>query len=384
MKLLGSRNLGRAQRGLTLIELVLATALFSFMMVAVFQLVESSLSMWRRGDARRSVLEQTTTVAEILARDLRTLEGGQSGDLVIEWASFDSDKDGKVDSIHPRIRLVRQVTAAERALIYELTAVRRAEALAARGIVVSEQELAKPELSEGHALAEVVWVFAPVGSKEADESAEVVVYRGERLVEDNSTTSYFEPDFLSRSGHVPTHVLEEVSSGLLWIDVLSAAQTTVVKEGWTRGEQLSNASPSWDAWQRQRPDVELHDWNKEHPGLPLVDDTPAFPRRVRFEFEFERERDRRFRARTAEAFGPGDASFKVDMPERVPRGKDTWIMIGQEWMLVRSVHGDTVSVSRGERGSAVVAHEADELVHFGIRMIREVPIPVHRENWNLR
>lgn len=383
MKLIRTHENANSRSGLTLIELVLASALFAFMMVAVFQLVESSLSMWRRGEARRSVLEQTTSVAEVLARDLRTLEGGQSGDLVIEWASFDADKDGKVDSVRPRLRLVRQVTASERALIYELTAVARSEALAAQGIQVEARDLEKPELNSGHALAEVVWVFAPVGSKDSDESAEVVVYRGERLIEDATTPSFFANDFLSNDGHVPTGVLEEVSSGLLWIDVLSAAQTSLVKDGWKRGENQADSSPSWDAWRRERPDAELHDWNKEHRGMPVVGDVPAFPRRVRFEFEFERERDRRFRARTGEVIGVSDSSFKVDLPERVPRGADTWILIDQEWMLVRSVHGDIVTVQRGERGSAAVAHAEDALIHYGIRMIREVPIPVHREDWNL-
>ena len=383
MKPLQGQLARNARRGLTLIELVLATALFAFMMIAVFQLIESSLSMWRRGESRRSVLEQTTSVAEILARDLRTLEGGQSGDLVIEWASFDANKDGVVDSVRPRLRLVRQVTATERALLFELTAQERAEYLSREGAAVLARDIEKPEINEGHALAEVVWSFSPLGSKDSDEAAEVLVYRGERLLEDKTTKSFFADDFLARSGHVPSAVLEEVSSGLLWVDVLCAAQTTVVKNGWKRGENLSDSATSWDAWRRGRPDVELHDWNKEHGGLPVSLDKPVFPRRVRFEFEFERERDRRFRARTTDELGTGDLSFDVDQPERVPRGADTWILIDQEWMKVTSVNGDSVTVKRGERGSAITPHKADTMVHYGIRMIREVPIAVHRENWNL-
>ncbi len=383
MKLSSSQAVRDAQRGMTLIELVLASALFAFMMVAVFQLIDGSLSMWRKGEARRSVLEQTTAVAEVIARDLRTLEGGQSGDMVIEWVSFDADKDGTVDSIRPRIRLVRQVTASERALIYEMTAEQRAEVMTSRGIEVEARDVEKPNIAEGHALAEVVWSFVPVGSKNSDEASEVIVYRGERLLEDKTTTSFFDDEFLTRSGQVPTRVLEEVSSGLLWVDVLCAAQTSIVKDGWKRGESLASSASSWDAWRRARPDIELHDWNKAHNGVPASLDKPVFPRRVRLEFEFERERDRRFRARTTEPIGVNDTSFKVDLPERIPRGDDTWILIDQEWMKVRSVHGSTVSVQRGERGSATVAHTQDAMVHFGIRMIREVPIAVYRENWNL-
>ncbi len=381
MKLL--RHKRGSLSGLTLIELVLASALFAFMMITVFQLIESSLSLWRRGEARRSVLEQTTSVAEVLARDLRTLEGGQFGDLLIEWVSFDANKDGVVDSVQPRIRMVRQVTATERALIYELSAVARAEVLSRGGTQVRAEDIAKPDLNEGHALSEVIWSFAPIGSKDSDLNTESVVYRGERLLDDTTTKSFFSPEFLLQSGAIPSGILEEVSSGLLWIDVLCAAQTSVVKEGWNRGGNMTDCATSWDSWRRGRPDVELHDWNQEHNGLPIIDGKPVFPRRVRIEFEFERLRDRRFRARTTEALGVEDVSFEVDIPERIPRGKDVWICIEQEWMKVRSVNGSRIGVERGSRGSAAVSHAPGLMVHHGVRMVREVPIAVYREDWNL-
>lgn len=380
---LASKRPSSGTSGLTLIELVLAAALFALLMTAVFQLIESSLSLWRRGEARRSVLEQTTSVAEVLARDLRTLEGGQSGDLVVEWASFDADKDGVVDSVRPRIRLVRQVTPMERALIYELTAEERAEVLSSRGTKVEARDIAVPDRRGGHALAEVVWTIVPVGAKDSDKNGECVIFRGERLLEDDTTMSFFDGKFLNRAGHVPLSVCEEVSAGLLWIDVLCAAQTSYVKEGWRRGPSLSDCATSWDAWRSGRPDFELHDWNREHDGMPVVDERPLFPRRIRFEFEFERERDRRFRARSTEAIDEKQTSFKVDIPERVPRGDDAWILLDQEWMKITSIHGSIVTVKRGERGSAVTTHNANTMLHHGVRMIREVPIPVYREDWNL-
>ena len=103
----------RRRRGLTLVELLLAVALFSFLMVAVFQLFDRSLSLWQRGETQRSLLEQSSVVGELVARDLRATDGGPRGDLLVEWVAFDTDGDGLRDVRWPRLRLVRQASAAE-------------------------------------------------------------------------------------------------------------------------------------------------------------------------------------------------------------------------------------------------------------------------------
>lgn len=370
------------RRGLTLVELVLASALFSLLLVAVFQLIEGSLSLWRRGEARRNVLEQTTSVAELLARDLRTLEGGSSGDLVMEWVAYDSDKDGATDCFWPRLRMVRQVSAPERSLIYELTAVQRAEALSREGVQVTAADVALPEIPEGHGLAEVLWLIRPLGTKDADDQAEALVMRAERLVEDTTQPSFFADDFFSPTG-VPRALPDVVSGGLLWMGVQAAAQTSVVKDGWDEGPDLRHVATSWDAWRARRPDVEVHDWNREHPGLPIVEDDPTFPRRVRIEFEFERAKDRRFRPRLESAMTLQDSTFEVDVPEHLPRGEDAHVKIDGEWMRVLGISGFEVRVARAQRGTAPAQHTPGALVHHGVRMVREVPIAVYSEDWNL-
>jgi len=74
----------RGSAGLTLIELLLALGIFAFLMLAVFQILDRSLSLWRRAETRRSLLAQASSLSELLARDLAGIEGGARGDLLTE------------------------------------------------------------------------------------------------------------------------------------------------------------------------------------------------------------------------------------------------------------------------------------------------------------
>src|SRR5439155_21417598 len=56
--------------GLTMVELLLAVALLSFLMLAVFQLLDRSLSLWRKAETRRGLLEEAATLSDLVARDL--------------------------------------------------------------------------------------------------------------------------------------------------------------------------------------------------------------------------------------------------------------------------------------------------------------------------
>lgn len=352
--------------GLTLVELILAVGLFSILMIAVFQLFDRSLSIWERGETQRSLLEQAASVGELLAQDLSAIEGDQRGDVLAEWVGFDTDGDSVRDTFWPRIRLVRYADAAE---------------LLQRGLDTSSG-LASSVRPGGSALIEVVWCVVPASRTEADARAEGILLRGEQLRVDGAK-SFFDPSFFPQSNEPAVDRVREASSGLLWMSFLFASQTSVVHDGWSLGPGLEHASASWDAWAEGRPDTEVHAFNDAPPGMPAVAKRAVLPRRIRVEIEIERPGDRRRRTRLYEELDALETSFRVENGLRLPRGEDALVKIGGEWMRVLAVDGDQVRVRRGERGTEARRHESGEMVHYGQRLVREIPVALYREDWNL-
>ena len=56
----------------------------------------------------------------------------------------------------------------------------------------------------------------------------------------------------------------------------------------------------------------------------------------------------------------------------------------EEWMEVLSNDGSLVAVRRAQRGTRAAEHQAGALLHHGTTLVREVPIAVYRDEWNLR
>lgn len=351
-----------ARRGLTLVELILAVGLFSILMIAVFQLFDRSLSLWERGETQRGLLEQASAVGELMARDLSALEAGARGDLLAEWVGFDTDGDSVRDTFWPRVRLVRQAGAAE---------------LASRGF--ERPAALRPG---GSALIEVVWCVVPASITDRDARAEGILLRGEQLRADDQG-SFFDPSFFPRSNEPAVDRVQEASTGLLWLSFQCASQTSVVHDGWTLGHGLEHACAAWDAWSLGRPDEEVHPFNEPSPGMPDRAEHAALPRRIRVEIELERPGDRRRRTRLLDELDALETAFAVEDGRRVPRGADAFVKLGGEWMRVLAVDGDRVQVRRGERGTDARRHDRGELVHHGQRLVREVPVALYREDWNL-
>ncbi|HIG11141.1 MAG: prepilin-type N-terminal cleavage/methylation domain-containing protein [bacterium] len=346
--------------GFTLIELVLAAGLMTLLMVAVFGLIEGSLNLWRKSETRRNLGEQASVVSELLARDLRSLESGERGDLLVEWASFDTDGDGLKETHWPRLRLVRRASAAE---------------------IARMQAGSEDPAEASGALIEVAWVIRSMDLKDPDARAEGLIYRGAQPVPEVREDSLFHSNFISPGGAPDTARLDEVTAGLLWFQPLFATQTSIVHDGWVLGPNLADAATSWDSWNSERPDPNQHTWNEPGTGMPRVKDQALLPRRVRLEFEFERAIDRRRRTHTLARMELDDATFEVDDGRLCPP-EGTFIKLDGEWMELRGVRGDRVTVKRAQRGTQAMIHDAKALVHWGLTLVREVSVELYREDWN--
>jgi hypothetical protein len=348
---------------MTLIELVVAAGLLSILLVALLSLMEDFLSLWEKSETRRATVEESSGVVELLAGDLADLEPGARGDLLAEWAFFDLDGDGVQESAWPRLRLVRHATAAE----------------------IAQHQAGRPKKLPGEGLFEVLWAVLPARAQasDADQRAEGVLWRGERLVGDDASLSFFDETYLSSRGYPTPGTTQDVSRGVLWLSLSFASQTSDLRDGWTLGREPGDVWPSWDAWMKGRANAERHEWNEFGAGLVRPADRPLLPRRVRIEFELEREKDLKQRTRLARLLEPGDDTLQLDDASRVPRERGRHVRLGAEWMEVLSASGRTLSVRRGARGTQRALHKTGTLVHHGEPIVREVPLSIQQEDWGL-
>lgn len=351
----------RRTRGLTLVELVVAAGLLTILIVALLRMLDDFLSLWQLSELRRRTAEEASGIAELLAADLANLEGGSRGDFLAEWAFFDADGDGTAESKWPRVRMVRHASARELAL----------------------HQSGRTAVERDQGLMEVVWTVLPARSNASapDLRAEGVLWRGERLYGGEGDVSIFDPAFLSAAGRPSPNAIEEVSSGVLWLGLEFARPTTLLYDGWKLGTDLQTALPAWDAWGKGRANAERHVWNEAAAGLPEPAGRPVLPRRARLEIELEQERDLVRRTRLVRAVEPTEGSFPIEDARRLPKEAGAHVLVDGEWMRVRSVAGDVVSVERAQRGTQASAHALGALVHFGATLVREVPLASSREDW---
>lgn len=363
-----SRAVRRAgAAGFTLVELLVAMGLLAILMAAVVRVLDGSLRLWDRTETRRELVDEAGGVLELLARDLRQAAGGPRGDFLAQWVAFDTTGDGSKDSLFPRLSLVRHASRGELARLYA-------------GLPPGT----RPPRDEG--LLEVVWALAPAAepaelASDPDLRAEAVAWRGER-VRGADGVSVFERGFYRSDGRPVAGGVEEVTGGVLWLGLGFASQTTVLTRGWSFGSELGQAGTSWDAWSRARPDETLTDRNAPVAGVPAPRAGAVLPRRVRLEVEIERARDRRRRTRLSAELNVTDARLPVDDAGRLPR-PGAFVKVGPEWMELVSKDEGGAAVRRGARGTLAVAHGKGELVHWGLRLVRDVPIPESREDWGL-
>ena len=372
------------RRGLTLVELLTATLLAAFVVTGLVRLLDLTLDMWSKAEVRRDGVERTNTLLGLMADDLRNLHGGASGDLLVDWQPFDHDADGLADRAWPRLRLVRQVGAAAVQQLQARAAEEAAAFAAADGeapVPTSAPDGRAPAgpLPEATGLVEVAWVLVPDDA--GPDRFRGRLLRGERLFGDLGRDSLLDPALLS-GGRPEDGVLDDVATGVLWLGVELATQTTVLSNGWEVGPRLADACTAWDARAADRIDPELHARNELGKGMPAFGGRPLLPRRVRLVLELEREKDIKRRTRLLDAATAVQTQLQVDDERRVPE-PGSYVLIDGEWMEVLGIDPGRIRVRRGARETAAHELPAGALVHYGASVETEVPILLHEDDWRL-
>jgi prepilin-type N-terminal cleavage/methylation domain-containing protein len=349
------------RNGFTLVELLLALGLFSLILVVLMRLLDATLATMGQASGERERFVREGALLNFVARDFDSLAGGAAADLLVSTRRFDVDGDGIAGRPWPRLVFVRQVPPQERF-----------------------SELGNSDPSAALTLSEVVWTVLPRSVPRRSEGApgrrgDGILVRSERLLS-SDVPSLFSPAAYAPTGQ-PLLTYEEVQTGILWLEVLCAAQTTRLEEGWQVGSNLESASPSWDARGGARlAGTDLRE-NELHPALPGVPvSEPLLPRRVRLAIELEREEEHRRRTYNLAAVEPAAEAFAVARPERLPAVGEYFLM-GEEWLLLRGVEGNEVRVQRAQRGSRATLHGQRTPLQFGEVVVREFEIPWAKERW---
>ncbi|MEM7306030.1 MAG: prepilin-type N-terminal cleavage/methylation domain-containing protein [Planctomycetota bacterium] len=347
----------RATRAFTLVELLLALSLLSILVVALVNLIDTSLRIWGRTESERDLVEVSSAVLELLSSDLTSIEAGPRGDLLADWTTVDLDRDASPGTPMMRLRMVRRATEAE---LYRLG-----------------------DLGREHDLLEIAWALLPNSEGTPGEAGSIgLLFRGERLVGADDTKSILADDFFNAVGKPPAGSMSLVTGGILWFELDFATQTSVVNDGWTVGDKPEDCATSWDAWVRGRPDVSRVFLNEPGAGMPAADDLPILPRRVKIKMEVERIGDLKRRARLGTTVETEAVMISIGDPDRAPV-EGQMVLVDEEWMEVQAVSGTTLHVRRGARGTTPRQHDRGAVVHHGWEVEREVPIPLYREDWNL-
>lgn len=363
--------------GFTLVELILAMGLFSLLLIGLVQLIDTTTGLWRETELRRERTEVGSNLLLRLERDLSTLEAGIEGDLLADWATVDITGDGLRGMSLPRLRFVRRASARE---------VARLEA--ARPEVATETELeddlADPSLTGWarleRGLCEVVWALVPADARPFRGQ----LVRGVRLLDDDSTMSLFEERLFTASGRPVPGTTEVLSMDVLWMELAFASQTTVTRAGqrWNVGPRFTDGARAWDAWDRDRLNAENSEYNYGPDALPVPDEAPNLPRRVRVRFEVESSKDRVRRTTLFDGIEHDQTTFRVGDGARLPQ-VGGYVLVDEEWMEVRAIIGDQVNVLRGQRATSMQPHAAGTPLFFGWVVEAEVPVGVAREDWGL-
>jgi hypothetical protein len=370
-----------------MVELLLSLGLFSLLLVGLLQLLDTSTDLWRRVEKRRERTEVASAFTARLERDLSTLEAGPEGDFLADWTMADVDGNGLAGLPLARLRFVRRASARDLARLHASQEEPTTGALDKLDALEDpDGDVAWRRLDRG--LVEVAWVLAPSDDKVFHGR----LLRAERLLDDPERMSLFDPRLFGVAGRPVPGLFEELSGGVLWMDMVLATPMTAtgtetsstdgVVSRWKVGDAPTDGGASWDAWLRGRPNREITALNTLPTGLPATARAPLLPRRVRVGFEVQAEADRALRTSLVSELDHNTINFLVVDGRRVPEAGG-FVLVDEEWLEVRSVVGEHVTVRRGQRGTPAVAHKAGAKLWYGWRTEIELPIGMAREDWNL-
>jgi len=400
-------------QGFSLVELMVAMAIFSVLGVALIALLRSSTAFLEKGQAGSELQDQIENADRLLADDFAnvyirpsTMEGMPDVRFLCDRIPFDTDGDSIHDAWESRLCFVRSVKGEASDPLLRASGTKPG----ATAVIDGEEDAREAEDQDHRAPGgkqEVCWLLVPDG-KDGDRGSGTL-YRLTRMpvgggpqsllpaelprdrpvadardgiasrAEAESRMRPVIPAVLHLSFRFYTRHTSEAGARLLQSDRL-LEEIPPMRGG-------GGLSPTWDSTRGLLPVGQKADQFFLARGpdslLDPIDD--VFPRRVRVTLVLDRVGNDAATGELARAIGPQDSTIAVDDTRFAPGGDpaERFIKIGDEWIQwsARDARG-FVAERRGARGTRPQSHPAGTTVRAGATLVREYDIPSFREDWN--
>jgi prepilin-type N-terminal cleavage/methylation domain-containing protein len=422
-------------RGFSLVELMVAMAIFSVIGVALIALLRQSTAFLEKGQAGSEVQDVLENLDRQFADDFAnvyikpaSMEGVPDVRLTCDRIPFDTDGDGIDDVQTQRLSFVRSVPG-EGADPVLRAAGTRAGATASVDGEDDAKEAEDGDLRPAGGKQEVTfvlvpWKKAPEGRKAVaaqaapaaapipDEPGLMTLYRGVRMPVGGGTKSFLPLEPVPESGarrkegarlgittrEEAVERLRPLNSAVLhlsfafWSRQVRPEAARLVVAGRLADEVAPDRnggglSPFWDStrgiYPRGTGPLQFFLAKGPESLADPVDD--VFPSQVRMTLVVDRLGRDAATGELARTIGPDDSVIPVSST-RFAQGSDPagrFIKIGREWIQWsdRDARGFVVE-KRGVRGTRKEAHDAGDTVRAGVTLVRDYPIPSFREDWN--
>lgn len=366
----------RGRHGFTMVELLVALTLLSAIGALLLQLVRGSFSLYRDGDQRGDLYSTAIPVLELLEDDLRSIDPGPDGRLLLLPEAFGSAGEGLL------IRLVRSMPGGEQ----QHGVLRRAgtTAGASGSYMGTDPGLSeRKELAPPSGLIEVAYALV---QEPKDPVGVLTLYRGERAPA-HGPGSFFGVDGEDGwdDGWVRKN-LQPVATGILGLWILCQGQES---DGWAEQIVLEGTGGDGDAlmtWDSTRGILSSDKFPLARGNSSLADSRDdVYPRALRIVLHVAR--GQRPEATLRRVLRADRKSIEVNTTEQFPvvDGEvDAYVKVGREWMLVLGHDKGEATVQRRRRksGSRTAVHGIGDPVFVGRVFRKTLALPAARSFWS--
>ncbi|MCK6479569.1 MAG: hypothetical protein L6R43_05280 [Planctomycetes bacterium] len=398
-------------------------ALFSVLGIALIALLRQSTAFLDRGQAGSEIQDLLENADRRISEDLANVyiqPSSAEGLPDVRFNSwrigFDTDADGEADAYGQQLSFVRSVQG--EAADPTLRAAGSVPGAAAE--IDGEDDQAESDRGEHRPAGgkqEVSWLVVPDGKSDRNdatfEPGLMTVYRGERFLVGGPPEKALVPGELppekgrprkagARYGVTSAREAKErmspLMTGVLHLSFEFFTRHTLPEAGRLvvdgrlaepRPPQRGGGglSPTWDSTRGLLPAGIGPDQFFLAKGPSSLENSvdDVFPAKVRVTLVVDRVGSDARVGELAQGIGPEDTTIRVDSTRFAPGGDPVgkFVKIGNEWIQWSDRDDTTFTVERrGARGTRKETHASGALVRAGATLVRDVPVPAHREDWN--
>ncbi len=348
----------RTERGMTLIELLVALSVFLVLGSSLVLFLRVGIDTWRVGEMRREAYERGAGILDQMEDDLRSLHPdayhGDHGEVDVLLLS-DYDQNGR-----QRLRFVRSLAGETRHPITRLAG-SKTGGFADYDYVNDAQESRAGLMRAPGGLQEIAYIFDPDRQNE-------LLWRGVRSPVGGERSVLLDENIYPEEGGL--RHCRPFADGVLYLEYnFWGGHTT----SWLGEEGAALAR--WDSTRGILPadDGNFSPASRHEPRDDL------FPSRVQVILVLRPARAARF-GRLSRRIDAKDDEITLDFAGYYPEKAFPYIRIEDEWVRYESISGQRINgCERGVRGTEAVEHDAGIQVIYGTTFSRVVRIPGARD-----